>query len=204
MEDKKLSEKESIELIATMISRTRERYMGANILLLWGYLTVGVTILVWALLATTSNPAWNWLWFLIWIVGGTATPIMARKNELRGAVKSYSDRIISQIWTVVGYSSLLATALCLIFLLGFGISCWSMWLVYALVIVPFAEISQGFIIREKALIVGGATGLAIGLFTLCCIAGRVVLYVDWYLPLYIIAFTAMMIVPGHILKNKEK
>lgn len=204
MEDKKLSEKESIELIATMISRTRERYMGANILLLWGYLTVGVTILVWALLATTGNPAWNWLWFLIWIVGGSVTPVLARKNELRCGVKSYTDRITSQIWSVVGYSGLVAFAIYLILMLGFSVSCWSMWLVYALVIVPFAEISQGIIIREKALIVGGAVGLAIGLFTLCCIAGGITLYARWFLVLFMIAFTAMMIVPGHILKHKKQ
>ena len=55
MEEKKMTEKESLELITTMIQRTRERYVGdGNIMLMWGYLTVAVTALVWILLATTG------------------------------------------------------------------------------------------------------------------------------------------------------
>lgn len=41
MEDKKISERESLELITAMIRRTKERYIGdGNIMLMWGYLTV--------------------------------------------------------------------------------------------------------------------------------------------------------------------
>ncbi len=41
MEDKKLTEKESLELIASMIARTKARYLGSgNILLMWGYIVV--------------------------------------------------------------------------------------------------------------------------------------------------------------------
>ena len=86
MEDKKITEKESLDIITAMISRTRERYIGdGNIMLMWGYLTVGVALLVWLLLLLTRNQAWNWLWFLIWIVGGTLTPIMARKSRFAQA-----------------------------------------------------------------------------------------------------------------------
>ena len=43
MEERKLTEKESLEVITTMIARTRERYIGdGNIMLMWGYLTVAV------------------------------------------------------------------------------------------------------------------------------------------------------------------
>ena len=39
MEERKLTEKESLEVITTMIARTRERYIGdGNIMLMWGYL----------------------------------------------------------------------------------------------------------------------------------------------------------------------
>lgn len=51
MEKKKLTHQESIDIIAEMIFRTKERYIGdGNIMLMWGYLTVAVTILVWVLL----------------------------------------------------------------------------------------------------------------------------------------------------------
>ncbi len=54
MEDKKLTEKESLEIITSMIARTKQRYLGSgNILLIWGYLVLLVSILVWSLLVST-------------------------------------------------------------------------------------------------------------------------------------------------------
>lgn len=52
MEEKRISEKESLEIITEMISRTKDHYIGdGNILMLWGYLTVVMTAVIWALLA---------------------------------------------------------------------------------------------------------------------------------------------------------
>lgn len=205
MEDKKITEKESLDIITAMISRTRERYIGdGNIMLMWGYLTVGVALLVWLLLLLTRNQAWNWLWFLIWIVGGTLTPIMARKQQVRSGVKSYSDKITSQLWSVVGFSARASTFCCLAFLLIGGIDSWKMMFAFALIIVPFAEIAQGIVVKEKSLVGGGGVGLAVGIVTMCCIAGGVPLAAAWFMPLFIVAFAAMMIVPGHILNHKAR
>lgn len=203
MEEKTITERESIALITDMISRTKQRYIGnGNIMLMWGYLTVAVTILIWVLLEATHHPAWNWLWFLIWIVGGTATPIMARKQQVERGVKNYSDRITSQIWSIVGAMAIVATAMCLGFLFIGGKDSWSMMFAYALIIVPFGEIVQGVILKENALKAGGIIGMVIGIFTVCCIAGGVKLYANWYLPMFMTAFIAMFIIPGHILNHK--
>lgn len=205
MEERKLTEKESLEVITSMIERTRQRYIGdGNIMLMWGYLTVGVSALVWAMLLITNNQVWNWLWFLIWIIGGTLTPVMARKQRREEGVMSYSDKVSSQIWSTVGFTAIAATFFCLAFLLIGGIDSWLMMFSIALVIVPMAEIAQGIVVEEKCLVVGGAIGLAAGLFTLCCIAGRVALNASWFMPIFIVAFAAMMIVPGHILNRKAK
>lgn len=204
MEEKKLTEKESLSIITEMISRTKERYIGdGNIMLMWGWLTVAVTGLVWLALALTYNPMWNWLWFLIPVVGGIATPIMARKTERERGVITYSDRISSQIWTAVGVIALVATALCLGFSFA-GIRIWTVMYVYALIIVPFGEIAQGIIVKEKSLIVGGSIGMVIGLFTVCCLIGNVILYAYWFLPLFMLAFVSMMIVPGFVINHKAR
>ena len=205
MEEKQLTEKESLQLITSMIARTRQRYLGdGNIMLMWGYLIVAVTALIWVLLATTHNVAWNWLWFLIWIIGGTATPIMAKKREQKIGVKNYSDTISSRIWSTVGFSAIAATAISLAFLFIKGIDTWSSMLALPLIIVPFGEIAQGIVIKEKTLVAGGAVGLLVGLFTIACIAGHVALYASWFMPLFMVAFIAMMIIPGHILNHKAK
>lgn len=205
MEEKRMTEKESIEVITAMIARTKRRYIGdGNIMLLWGYLTVAVTVLVWVLLVATHNQAWNWLWFLIWIIGGTLTPIMAKKSEFRKGVKNYTDTLTSRIWSVVGYGAIATTFMCLGFMLFKGLDAWPVMFVFALIIVPFAEIAEGVVINEKSLIAGGAIGHLAGIFVACCIASGVPLYATWIMPLMIVSFAAMMIVPGHIVNNKAR
>ena len=57
MEEKKINEKESIELIARMLSDTKSRLEvgDGNILLNWGVLTVAVATVVWIAVAVTNN-----------------------------------------------------------------------------------------------------------------------------------------------------
>jgi len=204
MEERKITEAESIEIIISMISRTKARLVkgSGNILLMWGYLIVAVTALIWVLLVTTKNPAVNWLWFLIWVIGGIATPIMVKRKRMASGTKSYTDKLTSQIWSVVGLTGIASTLSCLGFLLIGGKDSWSMMFVFALIIVPMAEIMQGLVIKESPLIAGGGIGLLIGLLTTCCISSHITLMATWFMPLFIIAFAAMMIVPGHILNSK--
>lgn len=206
MEEKRINEHESLEIITSMIARTKERYMlgDGNILLLWGYITVAVSLLVWTLLAVYRHPAMNWLWFLIWIIGGIITPVMAKKKAVKTGVKSYSDKITSRIWSVVGFCAITFTFCCLGFLLAKGVDTWSSMLVFALVIVPFGEIAQGCVIGERSLMWGGSAGLLAGIFTMCCIAGGVQLCSSWFMPMFIAAFVCMMIIPGHIINHKAK
>lgn len=47
MEDKKLTEKESLEVITSMIAKTKQRYIGdGRIMVMWGYLVATVSALV--------------------------------------------------------------------------------------------------------------------------------------------------------------
>ncbi len=64
MEEKKLTEKESLELIAEMIRNTKSKLeLGdGNILLLWGYLSVGVAAMVYFAGMLTHSVYTNWLW----------------------------------------------------------------------------------------------------------------------------------------------
>lgn len=204
MEEKRITEKESLEIITSMIAKTKERYMlgDGNIMLMWGYVTVAVSLIVWITLATTHNPAANWLWFLIWVIGGSATPVMARKGTISKGVKTYTDTIVSRLWSVVGASAVLCTLFCLGFMIFRGIDTWALEFAFALIIVPFAEISQGIILNEKSLIWGGGVGLVAGVFITCCMAGHILLHANLIIPVVIVAFTFMMIIPGHIINYK--
>lgn len=205
MEERKLNERESLEIITSMIARTKVRYLGSgNILLVWGYLVAVVAICVWILITATHKSAWNWLWFAIPAIGFPVTFLMARKENLENGVTTYSDKITSNLWTIFGISEIVLAFICLGFELIGDINCWRAMLVYSLLLAPGAEIAQGLILKEKSLVGGGMVGLAAGIVTVCCVAGGIPLLANWYMPLFIIAFVAMMIVPGHILNDKAK
>lgn len=205
MEDKKLTEKESLEVITSMIARTKARYLGSgNILLMWGYLAVFSSILVWILLAATQQNVWNWLWFAIPVIGMPLTSIMARREKRTDGVVTYSDKITSHLWSIFGVSEIVLTLICLGFSLIGGIKCWTAMIVYTIIAAPFAEIAQGLIVKEKSLIWGGIVGLAIGMVLVCCVTGNIPLLANWFMPLFILFWVVMMIVPGHIINHKAK
>ena len=205
MEDKKLTEKESLEVITSMIARTKVRYLGSgNILLMWGYLAVFTSILVWILLAATQQNVWNWLWFAIPVIGMPLTSIMARREKRTDGAVTYSDKITSHLWSIFGVSEIVLTLICLGFSLIGGIKCWTAMIVYTIIAAPFAEIAQGLIVKEKSLTWGGIVGLAIGMVLVCCVTGKIPLLANWFMPLFILFWVVMMIVPGHIINHKAK
>lgn len=71
MEDRKLNERESLELIAQMIRNTRRNLDagGGNMFLLWGYTGVVVTLGVWAALYFTNCTACLWGFWTLPVVG---------------------------------------------------------------------------------------------------------------------------------------
>ncbi len=205
MEDRKLTEKESLEVITSMIARTKQRYLGSgNTLIMWGVLVVITSMLVWALLATTRQNAWNWLWFAIPVIGFPTSLIMKkRENREKGAI-TYSDRVTSRLWTIFSISIILLTLVCLGFYLIGEIDCWIAMLVYSLLLAPGSEIAQGLVIKEKSLVFGGMIGLSVGLIALCCSVSQIPLDANWFMPVFITAWIAMMISPGYILNSKSK
>jgi len=206
MDEKRINHQESLEIISEMISRTKQNLCigSGNILLMWGYVTVAVSLLVWTMLLITHHPAANWLWFLIWIVGGSISPRMVRKERVKSGVVSYPMALSFGVWRIVGFSALACLVLCLGFMLIGGKNAWSTMLLFALLLVGFGVAAQGIIVKERSLVFGGCAGILAGLVTGCCLAAGVPLYAHWYLPMLIAAFICMMIIPGHILNHKAK
>ena len=204
MEERKLNEKESLELIARMISNTRSRLQtdNGNVYLLWGYTSVAVALLIYAIGFFSTHPGWNFLWFLIWVIGGTLTGHILKKEKEKEAPKSYTDRLTGGLWSIVGYCALIATTLCLYFMLFRGSDCWPLLLVFSLFVIGFATSMQGIILKEKSLIYGGGIGMLAGGWVTCCLMAGIPLLNTWMTPLFIISFICMMIVPGHLINRK--
>ncbi len=207
MEEKKLNSQESLAIITEMIDRTKSRlHMGdGNMLLLWGYLTVGITALVWGLLHIYPHSLVLCLFFLIWIIGSIGSARISARTQVEKGVTTYTDRISQSVWRMVGWSSIILTLVCLLLTYGFNkYSSWNSMYVYPLLIVGMAESFQGIVINEKSLVRGGFVGITAGLATLAMLTGGVKFNLDWFFPMFILSFICMLIVPGHILNHKAK
>ena len=208
MEEKKLNSQESLELITSMINKTKRkmRVGQGNLLLWWGYVSAIVGLLVGvSLLLTGGNPACNWLWFLIWIVGGIGMLVIQRKDKGRIEKEpfTYVDRITSNLWGTIGWMFALGTLLSIGFQF-FGKDTWVIMLVFAFLLGGFGARVQGFILQEKSMVAGGAFSLVAGTIVLCCVLSDTPLKVWWVIPLFVLCFVATMIIPGHILNAKAK
>lgn len=95
MEDKKLNEQESLELIARMIrnSKRNVRENAGGPALIWGYATVLTSLLVYAGWMLTHQYYSMYGWFLIPVFGGIGTFLFGRHEKLV-LIKTYLDRVI--------------------------------------------------------------------------------------------------------------
>lgn len=111
MDDKNLNADRSIELIQQMIRDTRRRLTvgSSNLFLVWGYLLSATAVGIFILLKTTDCRAWQLLWLAAAAAGGAVTWWYGRHHAPQA--KSYTDRLLEQIWgciaTLIGLSTLL-------------------------------------------------------------------------------------------------
>lgn len=186
MDTKKLNEKESLDLIASMIRNTRNNLesRGGKSLLIWGYTTIGVSILVYLLLNCSHNWHYSFLWFIIPIVGGICEYLNIRNHPRK--VTTYIDQVTKNVWRVIGLVALLtsiATFLTQIPILFF----------IALLISMGGAIS-GLIIKSKTLTTTGFIGILLS-YSLLIITG-----LDSIL-IFAATFLLMCIIPGHLLNR---
>ena len=207
MEEKKLTEQESLALIAGMIQKTKQRtgLDSGTPLLLWGYTAVITAVLVYIVLMLTQSHKSLLLWTLIPLVGLPLNHrFISRKKRTGGEAKSYTDIITDRLWMFVMFSELIAVAICSGFAC-FGHHCvWILMFIYSLIAVGSASTAQGIIIRENSLVAGGLIGVAGGLVVTACKITQIPLNAVWVMPLFVVCFVTMTIVPGHIINRKAR
>ena len=188
MEDKQLNEKESLELIAQMIRNTQHKLEKGNGIpfMVWGYTTIAVSVLVWYLFSTTGNPHWNYLWFLIPIIGYPIMMWFIKKQEK--GISTYIDRIIKYVWIGCGIAGLAASVASIFF--------WSLPVLFIVILMMGTGTAiTGMIIKFKPIIFSGFSGIFLSLLCLIIKGYEVIL-------VFALIFLVMMVIPGHILNWK--
>ena len=101
MEEQKMNEKESLELIAQMIRVTKQSIGSGsgNKFLMYGYTATILSIVIYALVYFTGNSAWSAGWFLMFLPFLVSS---VREKRNRPKVVTYTDRMINETWRVIG------------------------------------------------------------------------------------------------------
>ena len=171
----------------------------------WGYTTVAVSIFEYFVMCLHLNTALIWAWWLIPVIGGVATVILARNES--PTPKSYVDRSISAVWAVFGASSLYAFVAAVVY---------STSMFYLIVLLMgMGTVITGAICQHQKLTLCGAIAMLLSLiFPIKHIALKDIgaeafqsnsewlIYSD--IIIFAVIFLVMMVIPGHIMNCKSK
>ena len=194
MEEKKINEQESLELITLMIQNTRKKINENSGVpfIIWGYVTVIVSVFEFFVIYLNMNNNLMWGWFLIPILGWSLMAIYWKRKSATNLPTTFIDRAISSVWIVIGISSLIAFPAAILYKIGI--------LFMMTLLMGIGTAITGLIIKYNILTISGFIGiigsLAFSLPLSINSASNILIFA--------IIFTLMMIIPGHILNSKSK
>ncbi|HIR82892.1 MAG TPA: hypothetical protein IAC98_03785 [Candidatus Cryptobacteroides pullicola] len=200
MEERKFTEKESLELISQMISASRQRLQkgSGNPFLYYGYTSIAISAATFLLARFSGSWAWNLLWMLMFI---PAIVLWVKDRDSKPEVTSYIDRMLSNTWKVV--LMLMVLSLAVILGSGFGSGTINLMLMLplALIFVCTGTLITGLTIGEGSIV--GMTTIAF-VMPVLLLSGMV--SGEGYLPVWNLAggfsFLFSLVIPGHIINHK--
>lgn len=196
MEDKKMNEKESLELIAQMIRNTRRNLDtgSGNMFLLWGYASALITLVIWGGLYFTRNPVWMWGFWGIPAVGYPLVSFLQHKRQK--GIQSYADKVLGDAWKYLG-------AVCMVFVISASFTnAYEMILPFTAILLSVGSIFTGAVIRCTSFFILPGFGIVLGMNMFFDVWERTA---SFYLLLeFALVIIFAMIIPGHILNYKAK
>lgn len=210
MENLKLSEKESLELITRMIQNTKQNIKvgSGNIFLIYGYLGVTISLIVFTLIQFTHNGIWSLLWFLMF--APMPFVIHQRKKEKK-EFSTYTDKVITNTWKIIGWFFVLTVLTLMIMIPLINVESLAIKHVNLAIIMPlaliftsFGTITTGITLKEKALTYIPLLGFIFGIFMINNISVGEGSSFNYYNMLTAIGFFFTLVIPGHVLNFKTK
>nr|WP_129729343.1 hypothetical protein [Parabacteroides goldsteinii] len=203
MEERTLNEKESLALIAQMINSSKKNMeIGqGNIMLIYGYFTTALSIVLFALISLTHNFIWSWGWMLMFVIW----PIMSyRQRQKPPKVVTYTDKVISKVWQVMGW--MFIVTFLTIGIIEFSFARYIdfiLMLPLSLIYCGIGVSITGIIIQERWMTYTPLIAFIIAIYMLTMLMIGEKATTLWYLY-FGLSFVFMMIIPGHIINNKAK
>lgn len=202
MENNKLSEAQSLELITSMIQDSRSRLArnSGTPFLIWGYTTVAVSLFNALALYLGWSHAWAWSWFSIPVIGWLGMMLLFKQEP---SARNYIDRIVSMIWVVIGLSFAWLFVGAVVF--GCSIS------FLTVVVMGIGTVLTGCVIKHRTTAICGWAAMCASLifpivyFIIAKSGSASAISEAWIwgeLIVFALIFLVMMVIPGHILNHK--
>lgn len=206
MENKNLTEAQSLELISSMIQDSRARLArnSGTPFLIWGYTTIGVSLFNALALYLGWSGSWAWSWFAIPIIGWIGMLLLG-KNE--PSARNYIDRVFSILWATLGISFAWFFIAAIVY--GCSIS------YITILVMGVGTVISGLLLQNKATTICGCVAMLSSLIFpavyLIITKGNISpsvatsLAESWLWAekvVFAAIFLFMMVVPGHILNRK--
>lgn len=197
MEEKKLNEKESLELITQMIQNSKKNLQlgDGNIFLLWGYLSSITALVVFALVKISGDPIWNIIWFAIPAIGW---PVMyLQKKKEAKPVLTYTDKTLTSLWAIIGQYGIGISILCCMYY-----DALPLLPSLILILCSMSVALSAKIIDDKFMTNCSGAGLGIGVVSLSQVFNAAIY--DMQYVGFAVAMFIMMVLPGHHLNKEAK
>ena len=203
MEKTHLTEAQSLELITSMINDSRSR-LARNTgtpFLIWGYTTVAVSLFNALAIYLGWSYHWSWSWFAIPVVGWLGMLLFNKKQDV--GARNYIDRIVSNIWVVIGLSFAWLFVGAVVF--GGSIS------FLTVVVMGIGTVLTGNVLKHRTTAICGWAAMCASLifpivyFVIVKSDSPTTISESWAwgeLIVFALIFLLMMVIPGHILNHK--
>lgn len=198
MEDKKINEKESLELISEMIRKTKEgaaMKQDYNAFLFYGYTATAVSLIAWLLIHFTGKMEFMFVWFAMFLPYlWTTFSGKLKKPE----VTTYIDGMLGNIWKVIG--SVFGLTLIAMLLIGIAVTKeinFSLMMPLAIIYGGIGTSMTGLVIKEKWFVWPPLIGLVAAVYMLMDGSCD-----NLWNFLFGLSFLAFMAIPAHIVRSK--
>ncbi len=184
-----LSPEESLQVIQTMINKTKDAVADDSFyFLLWGWLVFGCCIGQYVLKLYCNYPHHSAVWFLM-PVGGVISWLYGAKQSGKQKVKSFVNECLEYLWMA------LAISFIVLVIINVGSGAWQTAFTYYILLYAIGTFVSGSLIRFKPLVYGGLIN-----FVLAAVSIR--FSFDNQLLVGALAILISYIIPGHMLRAK--
>lgn len=191
MTENKFSPEQSLQLIQSMLEKTRKGFSDSSFyLILWGWLIFIAAIAEYVLMVFCKYEQHYLVWNLMWL-GAIASIVYGIRQERKEKVKTYMSDTMKYFGIGAGVTFTI---------LAFIVGCYEMWqhsFPFYFLLYGFMSFISGAIIQYKPLRVAGIVCWAIAI-------ASIFVKFDVQLLLMALAVLVAYIIPGYMLKARYK